>query len=76
MDKFEIGRVLHMCMTKPFLHGLIDSKHGADLIKDWKMSGVEEAHAALNADPREVITIGDCDNQDSTGQCQGHDPKD
>ena len=69
---FEIGRVMHMCMTKPFLIDLIRSQHGPELLKDWDMTE-DEAIAAIRKDSREVITVGKCDNYDKKGNCQGHE---
>ena len=66
MDNFQ-----HMTATKGFLIGAIRS-HGTSIIApDWKGTA-DEMISAIEADPREVIPLGDCDNQDASGRCLGH----
>jgi len=63
---------MHMNATKQYIRSVIEDR-GAEFVfgDEWKGRD-DDALTALDNDPREVIPIGDCDNQDERGYCRGH----
>lgn len=62
---------MHMTATKGYLVKAIQDHGAKDILTGWKGTN-QEAIDALQDDPREVIPIGPCDNQDERGYCKGH----
>ena len=62
----------HMTATKQYIIAQIQAC-GAKAVLDNFDGTDEEAIAALRADPHTHFPIGDCDNQDESGRCLGHD---
>lgn len=62
----------HLIATKSWLIDIV-RRFGAKVALGDKWEGTdEEAVAAIQNDPREVIPSADCDNVDERGYCLGH----
>ena len=65
----------HMTATKAWL-SMVIRQYGPEVLGDeWKARSLEDAIAALDEAPREVIPPSSCANQDETGHCLGHPEK-
>src|SRR5689334_1942508 len=67
-------RTMHISMDKFFLVKLIKENGVHEILTDFKGTE-EEALKEIMDDPREVFAVGDCDNYDEKGWCQGHAKK-
>jgi hypothetical protein len=66
-----MGLRMHMAATKQYLVRAV-MEHGKDAVSPEFDGTKEELIKSIWEDPREVIPIGDCDNQDEAGRCKGH----
>jgi len=61
----------HLSLAKRYVLKLIREQGPEHVLSNFEGT-VDEAIAAVKADPRDSFVVGDCDHVDATGRCLGH----